>query len=226
MTQQEEGGGARETPLRLFIDTSDVKEVRRATESGVVGGVAMNPGKVAEAGRPVAEIVAEIREFFAGPISIQGTEQETDAIVKEAIQLSGISRNLCIKVPVTEAGIKAIGRLVPRGVKTNATLVFSAGQALLAGLAGSPFISPFIGRTTDVGGSGIELIETIRAVYERYDISTQIIAASVKNVSQVVDAVLAGAHMIALPPKVFPDMCTHPQTIQGIDDFLCAAGKK
>ena len=206
--------------IRLFIDSAVVEEIREATETGIIAGVAMNPGKVSQIGRPVEDIVRETREFFDGPISIQGIGKTAEEIVPEAERLSKISRNLAIKVPVNKEGIKAVRILIPMGVKTNATLVFSPAQGLAAGLANSTLISPFVGRSTDIGYDGIEVIRQIRSMYDRYGISTQIIAASIKNAKQVIDSVIAGADMVAVPLKVLNDMLYHPLTEKGIEQFV------
>lgn len=210
--------------LRIFIDSADVPEIRKAVKSGVVAGLAMNPSKVAQAKRPLSEIISEIRKFFDGPISVQGIAEKADDIIQEAQRLSKLSHDLVIKVPVNIEGIKAVKTLVPLGVKTNATLIFSPTQALLAGLANSPFISPFVGRTDDIGYDGIEIIRQIKSLFQQYDIPTKIIAASIKNVKQVVDSIIAGADMVAVPPGVFQSMFYHPLTAQGIEGFV-SAGK-
>lgn len=206
--------------LRLFIDSADVDEIRKTVKSGVVAGLAMNPGKIAQTKRPLPEIVSEIREFFDGPMSVQGIAEKADDIVQEAQELNKLSDNLVIKVPVNIEGIKAIKILVPLGVKTNATLIFSPTQGLVAGLANSPFISPFVGRATDIGHDGIETIRQIKILFQQYNISTKIIAASIKNVKQVVDSIIAGADMVAVPPAVFQSMFYHPLTAEGIEKFV------
>ena len=211
--------------LRIFIDSADVQEIRKAVKSGVVAGLAMNPGKVAQAKRPLSEIISEIREFFDGPMSVQGIAEKADDIIQEAQRLSKLSHDLVIKIPVNIEGIKAVKALVPLGVKTNATLIFSPTQALLAGLANSPFISPFVSRTEDIGYDGIEIIRQIKNLFQQYDIPTKIIAASIKNVKQVVDSIIAGADMVAVPPGVFESMFYHPLTAQGIEQFI-SAGKR
>ena len=189
--------------LRLFIDSADVDEIRKAVKSGVVAGLAMNPGKVVQTKRPLSEIVSEIREFFDGPMSVQGIAEKADDIIQEAQGLNELGDNLVIKVPVNIEGIKAIKTLVPLGVKTNATLIFSPTQGLLAGLANSLFISPFVGRAADIGYDGIEIIRQIKVLFQQYNISTKIIAASIKNVKQVVDSIIAGRDTVAVPAGVF-----------------------
>lgn len=222
MDQEKKWKELKDIQLRLFIDTAEVEEIREAVKTGVVAGIAMNPGKIAQTGRKTEEIVSEIREFFAGPISVQGIDEKAEDIVKEAKRLAKLSHDIVIKVPVNEEGIKAIRELVPLGVKTNATLIFSPTQGLLAGLANSPFISPFVGRATDVGGDGIETISQIKTLFQQYDISTKIIAASIKNVKQVVDSIIAGADMVAVPWGVLKSMFYHPLTAEGIEKFVSA----
>lgn len=145
-------------------------------------------------------------------MSVQGIAEKADDIVEEAQPLNELSDNLVIKVPVNTEGIKVIRMLVPLGVKTNATLTFSPAQGLLAGLANYPFINPFVGRVTDIGYGGIETIRQTKVLFQQHDISTKIIAASIKNVKQVVDSIIAGADMVAVPPRVFQSMFYHPLT--------------
>lgn len=215
----------KEIQLRLFIDSADVEEIREAIKSGVVAGIAVNPGKVAQTKRPLSEIVSEIRQFFDGPMSVQGIAEKADDIVQEAQRLNKLSHSLVIKVPVNKEGIKAIKTLVPLGVKTNATLIFSPTQGLVAGLANSPFISPFVGRATDIAFDGIGVIRQIRSLYDKYNISTKIIAASIKNAKQVVDSIIAGADMVAVPFQVFESLFHHPLTVKGIEQFVSSGWK-
>lgn len=204
---------------RVFLDTANVDEIREAVSTGIVAGVATNPNKMAQVGRKYVDVVKDIRAFFDGPIAVEAVAVHADEIVEEAKRLSEIADNMCIKIPANREGIKAIAKLVPLGVKTNATLIFNPGQALAAGLAGSPFISPFIGRASDCGHDGLELFRDIRKIYDAFDIKSVVIAASIKNCRDAILAVEAGADSIALAYKVFNQLFEHPLTDIGIERF-------
>lgn len=204
---------------RIFLDTADVSQIRDAISTGIVAGVATNPNKMAKAGRRYEEVIAEIRTFFDGPIAVEAISTKSDDIVTEALRLSELAPNLAIKIPANKEGIRAISQLVPQGVCTNATLIFNPGQALAAGLAGSPFISPFIGRATYYGQDGLQIFRDIRKMYDAYDIKTTVIAASIKNVRDAIDAVIAGADSLALTYEVFNQLFDHFLTEQGIERF-------
>lgn len=205
---------------RIFLDTANVDEIYDAVSTGIVAGVATNPNKMSKAGRKYKDVVTDIRSFFNGPIAVEAVSVKAEDIVKEALRLSDMSENMCIKIPGNKEGIKAIAQLVPKGVKTNATLIFSPGQALAAGLAGSPFISPFIGRVNDIGGDGLQHFRDIRAVYDAYQIKSCVIAASIKNIHDAIEVVKAGADSLALTYTVFEQLFHHPLTQIGIERFL------
>lgn len=204
---------------RIFLDTANVDEIRDAVSTGIVAGIATNPNKMAQVGRKYEDVVAEIRSFFDGPIAVEAISTRSEDIVEEALRLSAMAKNIVIKIPANKEGIRAISRLVPQGVVTNATLIFNPGQALAAGLAGSPFISPFIGRSTYYGQNGLTLFEDIRAIYDAYDIHSVVIAASIKNVRDAIDAVRAGADSLALTYEIFNQLFSHYLTEQGIEKF-------
>lgn len=204
---------------RIFLDTANVDEIRDAVSTGIVAGIATNPNKMAQVGRKYEDVVGEIRRFFDGPIAVEAISTRSEDIVEEALRLSAMAKNIVIKIPANKEGIRAISRLVPQGVVTNATLIFNPGQALAAGLAGSPFISPFIGRSTYYGQNGLTLFEDIRAIYDAYDIHSVVIAASIKNVRDAIDAVRAGADSLALTYEVFNQLFSHYLTEQGIEKF-------
>jgi transaldolase len=205
---------------RIFIDTADLAHLRHAVSTGLIDGIATNPEKVSAAGLSYRQVVEGIREFFDGPIAVQAVGETTDAICECARKLHAIDDNLAVKVAANQAGLAAVRRLVPEGVRTNATLIFNPMQGLLAGLAGSPFISPFVGRATMAGMDGIETLAKIRALLDAYECdATCMIAASIKSVQQVIDSVLAGADAVAIPFNVFEAMCEHPMTEAGLAAF-------
>jgi len=203
----------------VFLDTADIDEIREAVSTGIVDGIATNPEKIAASGKSYRQVVEGIRQFFDGPVAVQAIGKEKDEIVKHALSLHRIANNLVVKITCNIEGIKAIRELVPQGVKTNCTLMYSATQGLAAGLAGSPFISPFIGRAESAGYDGIEVIRKIRCIFDAYEISSCIIAASIKNVRQVAESILAGAHAVAVRWPIFEDMVNHPLTEFGYSGF-------
>lgn len=211
--------------LRIFLDTADIGEIKDAISMGIVAGIATNPNKMAKAGKKYETVIDEIASFFDGPIAVEAISERAEDIVLEAQRLSKLGPNMAVKIPVNKEGIKAVSKLVPLGVKTNATLIFSPAQALAAGLAGSPFISPFIGRATAYGHDGISLFRDIRAIYNAYGIPSIVIAASIKNIREAIDAVIAGADSLALTYEVFEQLFTHPLTEIGIKKFTEDYGK-
>ena len=204
---------------RIFIDTADIAELKEAVGTGIVDGIATNPEKIAATGGSYADIIAEIREFFSGPIAVQSMGRSREEIVEHALSLHKIDSNLARKVTCNIEGIKAIRELVPKGVQTNCTLVYTAAQGLAAGLSGTPYISPFVGRSEMSGFNGIDVIRRIRTIYDAYGIGTCIVAASIKNTRQVTESVLAGAHAVAVTWPVFQNMINHPMTEQGYSGF-------
>ena len=207
--------------LRIFIDTANTTEVKDAVNTGLIDGVATNPGKIAESGKSYREVVEEIRQFFDGPIAVQAVGRTTDEICECARRLHQIDSYLAVKITANKAGLAAVKILVPEGIRTNATLIFNPAQALLAGLAGSLFISPFISRARMTGHDGVEVIRKIRKLFDAFGLAdTNMIAASIKDVSQVIDSIIAGADSIAVPFSVFEAMCEHPLTSAGLDAFL------
>ncbi|MBE6871828.1 MAG: fructose-6-phosphate aldolase [Ruminococcaceae bacterium] len=204
---------------RIFLDTANVDEIRDAVSTGIVAGIATNPNKMAQAGRRYEDVICDIRKFFDGPVALEAISTKAEDIIEEAQRLSKISKNIVIKIPTNKEGIKAINKLVPMGVTTNSTLIFNPAQALAAGLAGSPFISPFIGRVNACGQDGMELFRQVRKMYDFYDIKSCVIAASIKNCKEAVDAIVAGADSIALTYQVFEQFFYHPLTEIGIEKF-------
>jgi len=204
---------------RIFIDTANVDEIKDAVSTGIVDGIATNPNKMSQVGRKYEDVIYDIRCFFDGPIAVEAMSTTCDEIVKEAMQLSKMASNIVIKIPTNKEGITAITRLVPEGVITNSTLIFNPVQALAAGLAGSPFISPFIGRVNSCGQDGLSLFKDVRKMYDAYDIKSVVIAASIKNCRDAIDAVIAGADALALTYDIFSEMFYHPLTDIGIAKF-------
>ncbi|MDR0821628.1 MAG: fructose-6-phosphate aldolase [Oscillospiraceae bacterium] len=206
--------------MKLFIDTANVAEIRRVNEWGVLSGVTTNPSLIAKEGRDFAEVVKEITSIVDGPISAEVISLESAGMVEEALPLAAIHKNIVIKLPMTEEGLKATKILSAKGIKTNVTLVFSAAQALLAAKAGATFVSPFLGRLDDVGQEGISLIEEIVDIFNASGVDTEIIAASIRNPIHVTQAARIGCHIATIPYGVFLQMLKHPLTDSGIERFL------
>ena len=208
--------------MKLFIDTANVEEIKKANDLGVIDGVTTNPSLIAKEGRDFIEVVKEITSIVDGPISAEVISLEADKMIEEA---EGLVKkindpNLVIKIPMCAEGLKAVKVLTSKGIKTNVTLVFSAAQALLAAKAGATFVSPFVGRLDDIGRTGMDLIEQIAEIFMLHDIKTEIIAASIRTPIHVTDAALAGSHIATVPYKVIEQMLHHPLTDAGIEKFL------
>ena len=206
--------------MKLFIDTANVEEIRKANDLGVICGVTTNPSLIAREGRVFKDVVTEITTIVDGPISAEVVRLEHEKMVEEALELAAIHKNIVIKIPMIEEGLKAVKILSAKGIKTNVTLIFSASQALLAAKAGATYVSPFVGRLNDISSRGNELVETIHNMFEKHGITTEIIAASIRSPEDVVDASLAGADIATIPYKIIVQMTKHPLTDAGIERFL------
>ncbi len=204
---------------RIFIDTANLAELKEAVSTGIIDGIATNPEKIAATGQGYTEVISAIRDFYDGPIAVQSMGKTSSEIAEHALKLHNMDSNLAVKVTCNIEGIKAIGELVPQGVRTNCTLIYSPAQGLAAGLARSTFVSPFIGRSEMADYDGIELIRKIRKMYDSYNIDTCIVAASIKSVRQVTESVLAGAHAVAVTWSIFKNMINHPMTDHGYRGF-------
>ena len=207
--------------MKFFIDTADVEEIRKANEMGVICGVTTNPSLIAKSGRDFKEVIEEIVSIVDGPISgeVKPTTLDAEGMIQEGREIAAIHPNMVVKIPMTVEGLKAVKVLSSENIKTNVTLIFSANQALLAARAGATYVSPFLGRLDDISESGISLIETITKIFSNYDLSTQIICASIRNPLHVTQCALAGADIATVPYKVIEQMCKHPLTDQGIIKF-------
>lgn len=206
--------------MKLFIDTANVADIKRANDMGIICGVTTNPSLIAKEGRDFKEVVTEITQIVDGPISAEVISLEADKMVEEALPLAAINKNIVIKLPMCEEGLKACKQLTAKGIKTNVTLVFSAAQALLAARAGATFVSPFLGRLDDIGMEGLSLIEEIVEMFNASVIDTEIIAASIRNPIHVTAAARMGCHIATVPMNVLLQMIKHPMTDNGIARFL------
>lgn len=206
--------------MKFFIDTAHTEDIRKAYELGVICGVTTNPSLIAKEGLVFEEVIQEITTIVDGPISAEVISLEAPKMVEEAEKLATIHKNIVIKLPMTQEGLKATKILTSRGIKTNVTLIFSATQALLAARAGATYVSPFIGRLDDIGFDGMGLIQDIVEIFEIHGIQTEIIAASVRHPIHVLEAAKAGAHIATVPYSVILQMIKHPLTASGIERFL------
>jgi transaldolase len=206
--------------VKLFIDTANVAEIKEANDMGVICGVTTNPSLIAKEGRDFNEVIKEIASIVDGPISGEVISLEVEGMVKEGREISKIHKNMIVKIPMTGEGLKAVKILTSEGIHTNVTLIFTAAQALLAARAGATYVSPFLGRLDDIASNSLELIETIVDIFEIHNISTEIIAASIRSPLHVVAAARAGSHIATVPVNVIKAMIKHPLTDSGIEKFL------
>jgi transaldolase len=211
--------------MKFFIDTGDVAEVREAAQMGLIDGVTTNPSLIAKSGRKYKDVVVEICELIDGPISAEVLGVTYDEMMAEARDWHKVHPNVVVKLPLIPDGLKAVRTCVAEGIRTNVTLCFSASQALLAAKAGASFISPFIGRLDDVSETGMDLIEKIVTIYNNYDFTTEVLVASVRNPTHVVDAALLGADVCTIPFAVIGQLVKHPLTDVGLKKFV-EDGKK
>ena len=205
--------------MKLFIDTANIDEIKEVAKWGVLSGVTTNPSLIAKEGRDFKDVVTEITGLVDGPISAEVTSYETEGMVTEAREIAKIHENIIIKIPMTKEGLEAISILHKENIKTNCTLIFSVNQAILAASAGASYVSPFIGRIDDIGYEGMTLIKDIMKVFYNYGVETEVIAASIRTVSHVKEAALAGSDIATIPYKVYNQMLKHPLTDKGIDAF-------
>lgn len=206
--------------MKIFIDTANIDEIKKANDMGVIDGVTTNPSLIAREGRDFIQVIGEITEIVDGPISAEVISLEADKMVEEGENLAKIHSNIVIKLPMTIEGLKACKILTKKGIKTNVTLIFTASQALLAARAGATYVSPFLGRLDDIGIDGISLIEEISGIFKLHNIKSEIIAASIRNPLHVKKAALAGADIGTIPYSTIISMTKHELTNKGIEKFL------
>ena len=206
--------------MKFFIDTANIDEIKEAKALGMVDGVTTNPSLVAKEGKDFRGLIKEICGIVAGPVSAEVVSLKAGEMVAEAEDLASLADNIVVKVPLIEEGLKAVKILTEKGIKTNVTLCFSPVQALMAAKVGAAYISPFVGRLDDISFVGMDLVEQIAAIYENYAYDTEIIVASVRNPTHVLDAALIGADIATIPLKVIRQLIKHPLTDIGLENFL------
>lgn len=207
--------------MKFFLDTANVDAIRKANDIGVICGVTTNPSLIAKEGRDFNEVIREITSIVDGPISgeVKATTTDAEGMIAEGREIAKIHPNMVVKIPMTAEGLKATKVLSAEGIRCNVTLIFSAGQALLAAMAGAAYVSPFLGRLDDIATDGVELVANIAEIFDVQGIETEIIAASVRHPMHVVDCAAAGADICTVPMKVIDQMIAHPLTDRGIENF-------
>lgn len=206
--------------MKLFIDTANVADIKMANDMGIICGVTTNPSLIAKEGRDFNEVIKEITSIVDGPISGEVISLDADGMIKEGREIAKIHKNMVVKIPMTEEGLKAVKVLSKENIKTNVTLIFTPAQALLAARAGASYVSPFLGRLDDIATNSLELIKTIVDIFKIHDITTEIITASIRSPLHVVDAARAGAHIATVSANVIKAMLKHPLTDSGIERFM------
>lgn len=206
--------------MKFFIDTANIDDIKEALAIGMCDGVTTNPSLVAKEGKEFEPTVKEIIKTVPGPVSVEVTALDAEGMVSEAEKFAKWGDNVVIKVPLTTEGLKAIKTLSGKNIKTNATLIFSVNQAIMAAKAGATYVSPFIGRLDDIGQCGMALIEDVVQVFNNYGYKTEVIVASIRHPLHVVEAAKIGAHISTIPPAVIQKMAKHPLTDIGIERFL------
>jgi len=207
--------------MEFFLDTADVDSIRELSETGLIDGVTTNPSLVAKSGKDFFTILKDISKIVSGPISAEVTALESNGMIAEGEKLAKIAKNIVIKLPLTQEGLKACKKLTKKKIKTNVTLCFSPAQALIAAKSGATYISPFVGRLDDIGENGMELIQRIKDIYSNYPkLNTKILVASVRNMEHVAQAAIIGADVVTLPPKILEELYEHPLTKKGLDAFM------
>jgi len=211
--------------MKFFLDTANLDELKKGAAWGIIDGVTTNPSLIAKEGRPIDEQVRLICDIVDGDVSAEVVSTEASGMISEGRNLAKIHKNIVVKCPLTRDGIKATSTLSKEGIRVNVTLCFSAGQALLAAKAGAYIISPFVGRLDDIGYTGMDLIRSITQIYRNYGFKTQVLAASLRSPTHVIESALAGAHIGTMPFKVLDQLFNHPLTDKGLEQFLKDWGK-
>ena len=215
--------------MKFFIDTANLSQIQEAQDLGVLDGVTTNPSLMAKEGitgkAAILQHYKNVCEIVEGDVSAEVIATDFEGIVREGEELAALHPQIVVKVPMIKDGIKAIKYFTDKGIRTNCTLVFSAGQALLAAKAGATYVSPFIGRLDDISADGLSLIEEIRLIYDNYNFETQILAASVRHTMHILECAKIGADVITAPLSAITGLLKHPLTDSGLAQFLADAKK-
>ncbi len=209
--------------MKIFLDTSNVEEIKQGVDLGLVDGVTTNPSLAAREagkGKSFQDIVKEILNITPGPVSVEVVATDYDNMMKQALKISQLGANAVIKIPMTLDGLKAIKSLKEKRIPVNCTLIFNPIQALLAAKSGAEYVSPFVGRLDDIGEDGMQVIDEIKTIFVNYGISTKILVASVRNPIHFLRSAIIGADVITLPFDVLKKLPSHPKTDEGLARFL------
>lgn len=210
--------------MKFFIDTANLREIKNANSMGILDGVTTNPSLMSKEGISgndnILNHYKQICEIVDGPVSAEVISTDFDGMVNEGMNLVSLHKNIVVKIPMIEDGIKAIKYFTKEGIKTNCTLVFSSGQALLAAKAGATYVSPFVGRLDDISTDGLQLIRDIRVIYNNYNFKTQILAASVRHPMHIMECAKIGADVMTGPLSAIKSLLKHPLTDSGLNQFL------
>ncbi|MCE2767800.1 MAG: fructose-6-phosphate aldolase [Fimbriimonadaceae bacterium] len=207
--------------MKLFVDTGDVEEVRLAAEWGIIDGVTTNPTLIAKSGKGFKETVLKICELVpGGAISAEVVATDYDTMLKEALEISSWHEQIVVKVPLIESGVRLVSTLSDKGIRTNVTLVFSVGQALMAAKAGATYISNFVGRVDDLGADGMEAVRDTVDMINTYGFESEVLVASVRHPMHVLESIRAGAHVATMPFSTMKMLFKHPMTDSGLARFL------
>ena len=205
--------------MEFYIDTAEIEAIKKYWDMGVIDGVTTNPTLIARSGRVFSEVVAEIAEVVKGPISVEAVSETAEELIEESKKLAEYGEHIVVKIPMTEAGLKATKELTKLGIKTNVTLIFSASQALLAAKAGATYVSIFVGRLDDKGHEGMDVVWETSQIFQNFGMESKIITASIRHPRHVIDAAKAGSHVSTVPPAILDKMIVHPLTDDGLAKF-------
>lgn len=211
--------------MKIFLDTADIEAIKRANDTGLLDGITTNPSKILESGKKFQDVLTEICRIVKGPVSAEAVAVKAEDIVKEAVIIAGLAPNIAIKVPMTPEGLKASRMLGEKNIMVNVTMVFAPDQVLLAMKTNPAFVSIVISRLDKIGGDVVALMRDSVTIKNNYGFKGEILAASIKNRSNVVDCMRAGVDIVTLPENIFFDMFKHPQTDQGLGEFDVAWDK-
>lgn len=206
--------------MKIFVDTANIEQIKKANDMGLIDGVTTNPSLVAKENREMVDIITEISTIVDGPISAEVMSLDTKGMIEEARKLSKINKNIVIKIPMTLEGLNAVRTLSREGIKTNVTLIFSVHQGVLASKAGATYISPFVGRLDDIGLNGMDLIKNLIIAKKNYEFNTEIIAASIRTKEHILECILSGVDIATIPYSQIEAMAKHPLTDAGIEKFI------
>jgi transaldolase len=206
--------------MKFFVDTGNIADIKRLHALGIIDGVTTNPSLMAKETRNASDILKEICDIVQGPVSGEVVATDYDEMLREGRELRKISEHIVVKVPFTQAGVRACKTLTEEGTRVNVTLVFSAAQALIAAKVGAYFVSPFVGRLDDIAHDGMQVVEDIVEIYDNYEYTTQVLVASTRGPLHIVEAAKLGADICTCPPAVIEALFKHPLTDIGLERFL------